>query len=58
VLRERVPLIGQGRLNWEERKAFHEALADELAAAELDNQADESEYARKLQDLVDRALVF
>lgn len=58
ALRERVPMIGHGKLNWEERKAFHRALADELAAAEEGSHGDESEYARKLKDLVDRALVF
>jgi hypothetical protein len=58
VLRDRVPMIGQGKLNWEERKAFHGALADELAAAEQGSHGDQSEYAHKLKDLVDRALVF
>jgi hypothetical protein len=57
-LRERVSAIGQSKLNWKERQAFHSALADELAAVEQDDEAEGMEYAHRLRALVDRALVF
>jgi hypothetical protein len=58
ALHGRVPMIGQGKLTWEERKAFYESLVDELAAVEQGSCGGQSEYARKLKDLADRALVF
>jgi hypothetical protein len=49
-MRERVSVIGQGKLNWEERQAMREALAAELSAVDRDEA-----YAQQLAALVDRA---
>lgn len=52
-MRERVAVVGQGKLSWEERQAMQRALAAELAAVDQDE-----ECAQQLTALVDRALLF
>lgn len=59
-LRERVSVIGQQKLNWKERQAFHDALSQELTAAAAEDGAgsEQADYVRAIKDLVDRSLVF
>ena len=53
-MRERVAVsfAGQGKLNWKEREAIHQALAAELSVVHQDEA-----YAQQLTALIDRALV-
>ena len=51
-MRERVTVVGQGKLNWKEREAIHRALAAELSGIDQDEA-----YAQQLTALIDRALV-
>lgn len=59
-LRERVAVIGQKKLNWKERLAFHDALNEEwiAATAEDEGYGEQAEYARSIKNLVDRSLAF